>query len=94
MWHTTVHCNLLLIFDLKQRWSTFSKFQNFQMADKGHVWLGTQLCPAKILATYDILALVWLVAKVLVANENLPTYLYILFRVLAKILANRGPRNP
>jgi hypothetical protein len=37
--------------------------------------VGAQMCAAKILATYKILALVWLLAKTLVANKKLPTYL-------------------
>jgi hypothetical protein len=43
------------------------------------------MCPANFLATYNILALVWLIAKILIANEKLLTYLMFPSHFLPKV---------
>jgi hypothetical protein len=48
------------------------------------------MCPAKIWQPYDILVLIWLVAKILVASEKLPTYLTFPSQFLPKLWSTQG----
>jgi hypothetical protein len=51
------------------------------------------MCPTKILATYDVLAPIWLVAKILVANEKVPTYLTFSLQFLPKFWPTQSFAN-
>jgi hypothetical protein len=64
--------------------------REIDLGSLGACLVGAQACPAKILATYKILALVWLMAKILVANEKLPTYLMFPSQFLPKFWPTLG----
>lgn len=55
-------------------------------------FIGAQNCPTKILAAYDVLALAWLVAKILAAYLVFSTLLTPTSQVMPKF-SNIGPRN-